>query len=94
MFCQANALELGHGPCPTFLARHTGKRERELDVGEHRLMRDEIVALEDEADMMIAIRIPIGTRVVFGGRAVDDELAGIGVVKTTQHVEQGGLTGT
>jgi len=57
-------------------------------------MRDEIVALEDEADVVVAIRIPIGTRVVFGGRAIDDELTGIGVVKTTQHVEQGGLTGT
>ena len=57
-------------------------------------MRDEVVALEDEADVVVAVRIPIGARVVFGGRAVDDELAGIGMVKTTQHVEQGGLAGT
>ena len=57
-------------------------------------MRDEVVALEDEADMVITIRIPIGTRVVFGRRAVDDELAGIGMIKTTQYVEQGGLAGT
>ena len=58
---QTDTLELGHGPCSTLLARHARERKRKLDIRKHRLMRNEVVALEDEADVMVAVGIPIGT---------------------------------
>lgn len=60
MFRQTDTLELGHGPCSALLARNARERKRELDIRKHRLMRNEVVALEDEADVMVAVGIPIG----------------------------------
>ena len=51
-------------------------------------MRDEVVALEDETDAMVAIGIPVTALVVPGGDPVDDDVAGVGMVETPQHVEK------
>ena len=57
-------------------------------------MRDEVVALEDEADAVVAVGIPIGIFVLAGGNAIDHDVTGIGVVQTAQDIEQGSLAGT
>ena len=57
---QAHALERGTGTLATLLAANTRQRERELDVLENRLVRDKVVALEHEADAVVAIGVPVG----------------------------------
>ena len=60
MVAQTYALERGTSTLATFLAANTRQRERELDVLENRLVRDKVVALEHEADAVVAIGIPVG----------------------------------
>ena len=67
--------------------------EGQLHVGQHRLVGDQVVALEDEADGVVAVGIPVPVRVLLGGDAVDDEIAAVIAVQTADDVQQGGLAG-
>ena len=54
-------------------------------------MGNQIVALEDEADGVVSVRIPITAFVFFGGDRIDDQIAAVILVKTADDVEQGGF---
>ena len=56
-------------------------------------MGDEVVALEHEADGVVAVGVPVAVGVLFGGDAVDDEVAAVVPVQTADDVQQGGLAG-
>ena len=88
---QAHALESRAGTLLAGGAVDAGQRQRELDVGEHRLVRDEVVALEDESDAMVAVGVPVLVGVVLGRDAVDDDVARVGMVKAAEDVEHRGL---
>ena len=94
MVAQAHLLECGHGAVVPLGARHARQRERQLHVGEHRLVGDEVVALEHEADAVVAVGVPILIFILFGGDAVDDEVARVVVVEAAHDVEQRGLART
>ena len=68
-------------------------RQRQLNVAEHALVRDEIVALEDEADRVVAVAVPVAVGVTLGGDAVDDQVAVVVAVETPDDIQQGGLAG-
>ena len=90
---EADAGEGIEGALATLGAAHAGERERELHVGENRLVRDEVVALEDEADAVVAVGVPVAVLVLAGGDAVDHEVAVIEVVEAAHDVEHRGLAG-
>ena len=73
------------------LTGDAGERQRELDVGQHALVRDEVVALKDKADGVVAVCVPVAVVVLLGGAAVDDEVAGGIAVQTADDVQQRGL---
>ena len=76
----------------SLLPANAGNGERELYVSEHRLVRNEVVALEDEADSVVTVHVPVSVLVGLGASAVDDEIA-VGVAVQTAHdVEHGGLS--
>ena len=54
-------------------------------------MGDQIVALEHEADGVVAVRVPVAVGVLFGGDAVDDEVAAVVAVEAADDVQKGGL---
>ena len=76
--CPAAALRIAH-------ARY---RESELDVAEHRLVRDEVVALEHEAHAVIAVHVPIAVGERTGAPAVDDKVARGVFIQPADDVEQ------
>ena len=49
-------------------------------------MRDQVVGLEDKADRVIAVGVPVAVLVVFGRDAVDDQIAFIVAVQTADDV--------
>ena len=77
----AAALRPGH-PC---------QRQRQLHVGQHRLVGNEVVALEHEAHRVVAVGIPVAVLVLLGGAAVDDEVAAGVAIQPTDDVQRGGL---
>ena len=54
-------------------------------------MGDEVIALEHEADGVVAVGVPVPVGVAAGGDAVDDELAAVVAVEAADDVEQRGL---
>ena len=62
--------------------------ERELDVLQDRLVGNEVVALEHEANAVVAVRVPVRIRVVSRGNAVHDDVARVRVVEAAQDVEK------
>ena len=80
--CSASALRLGH-------ARNS---QRKLHVGEHTLVRNEVIALENKADRVVSVGIPIAILVHGGGFAVDEQVTRGVAVKTAYDVQRGSLT--
>ena len=57
-------------------------------------MRNEVIALEHKADAIIAIGIPIAVVEVLGRDAVDQQIARIKMIESTDDVEHRSLTRT
>ncbi len=88
---QADLLERLPGSLLALGGRDAREREGELDVLQDGLVRDEVVALEHEADAVVAVGVPVVVLVLLGGDAIDDEVAGIEVVEAADDVEHRGL---
>ena len=72
---------------------NTGDGKGQLHVGQHGLVGDEVVALEHKADGVVAVGVPVAVGVLFGGDAVDDQIAAVIPVQTADNVQQGSFAG-
>ena len=79
------------GTAAALSARHARDGQGQFDVGEDGLVGDEVIALEHEADGVVAVGVPVPVGVAAGGDAVDDELAVVVAVEAADDVEQRGL---
>ena len=91
MVAETDLLQRFGRALASFGAGNARKRECELDVGQHGLMGDEVVALEHESDAVVAIGVPVAIFVLLGRDAIDDEVARIVVVEASDDVEHGGF---
>ena len=55
-------------------------------------MRDEVIALEDEAYSVVSVNVPVPVLIILGASAADDKVAGGIVVKSADDVEKGGFS--
>ena len=88
---QAHLPQRLGGTAAALSARHARDGQGQFDVGEDGLVGDEIIALEHEADGVVAVGVPVPVGVAAGGDAVDDELAAVVAVEAADDVEQRGL---
>ena len=93
LIAQAHGFQGLLGPAAALGAADAGDGQGQFDVGQHRLVGDQVVALEDEADGVVAVGIPVPVRVLLGGDAVDDEIAAVIAVQASDDVQKGGLAG-
>jgi hypothetical protein len=56
-------------------------------------MGNQIVALEDEADGVVPVGIPVPVAVFFSGNSVDDQITAVIAIQTADDIQQRGLTG-
>ena len=70
---------------------HAGERERQLHIGKHRLVRDQVVALEYETDGVVAVGVPVTVGELLGGFSVDDQVTGGVAIQAADDVQQRGL---
>ena len=66
MLGKPHALKRLNRALVTLFARHARQRQCKLDVCEHRLVGDKVVALEHEANAVVAIGIPVAVLVLLG----------------------------
>ncbi|MPM29148.1 hypothetical protein SDC9_75688 [bioreactor metagenome] len=87
MVAQPDLAQGGDGPLLALAGRNTRQRQRELHVGQDGLVGDQVVALEDKSDPVVAIGIPVTILVLLCRDAVDDQVAGVVVIQTSDDVE-------
>ena len=78
----------------TLRTRYARNGQGKFHIRQNGLMGNEIVALEYETDGVVAIGVPIAAFVLFGGNAVDYQIAGIIVVKSADDIKQCGFAGS
>ena len=88
LVAEAHALKRLDGALAALALAHARERERQLHVAQYRLVRNEVIALEDEADGVVAIAVPVGVGEILCRSAIDDEIAARVVVKAADDVEQ------
>ena len=66
---------------------HARKRERQLHVFQNSLMRNKVIALEHKADAVVAVGVPIAVAEVLSRNAIDEQVARIKVIESTDNVE-------
>jgi len=90
---QTNDAKRRHGAVAALPGAEPGQQQRQLDVAERGQHRDEVVELEDEADVAAAParQRALGQRADVG--SVDHDLAGRGTIDACDQVEQRRLAG-
>lgn len=90
---QADPRQGIEGALATLGARDARQGQGQLDVRQHGLVRDQVVGLEDEADAVVAVGVPVAGLVVLRRNAVDDEVAALEAVEAANDVEHRRLAG-
>ena len=72
-------------PAPFGLA-DAGERQRQLDILQHGLVRDEVIALEDEADGMVAVGVPVAVAELLRRAAGNQQVTGRILVEAADDV--------
>ena len=76
---------------PALVSGDAADRQCQLDVLQDSLVGDQVVGLEDKADRVVAVGVPVAVLVFFGRYAVDDQIAGVVAVQSAYDIEEGGL---
>ena len=88
-FCpEPHALQRLFRPLLPLLFGNARDRQRDFHVAEHRLMRDQIIRLKNEADTVVSVDVPIPVFILFCGFSVDDEIAFAVLIETADNIEQ------
>ena len=88
LIAQTDARKRLGGAAAALFPSHARDGERKLHVPEHRLVRDEVIRLEDEPDPVIAVDVPIPVFEVFRGLPLNDEIARRIMIESADDVEE------
>ena len=93
LVAQTHFLQCLGGAAAALGPGNAGDGKGQLHVGQHGLVGDKVVALEHKADGVVAVGVPVAVGVLFGGDAVDDQIAAVISVQTADNVQQGSFAG-
>ena len=80
------------GPGLTLRRANAGKGQRQLHIGKHRLMGDQVIGLEYKTHRVVAVGIPVAVGKVFCGFSVDNQVPGGILIQAPDDIQQRGLT--
>ena len=84
-------LQHGLGPAPPFAPGYARERQGQLHVGQHRLVGDQVVALEHKAHGVVAVGVPVAVLEVLGGASANGEVAAGVLIQAADDVQKGGF---
>ena len=93
MLLEPDLLERFGRAAGTLISADTTDGQRELDIFENRLVGDEVVALKDESDGMVAVGVPVAVGIALCAHAVDDQVAVVIAIQSADDIQQGRFTG-
>ena len=91
LVAQAHLFQGLRRPVPPLGPADPRQGQGQLDVAQHRLVGDQVVALEHKSYRVVAVRIPVPVLKGFGGAPVDDQIAVGILVQPADDVQQSGL---
>ena len=88
LVAQSDALQRAPGAGAAFAAGDARERQRQLHVLQDRLMRDQVIALEHEADGVVAVGIPVPVAELARGAALDQQVSGCILIQPADDVQE------
>ena len=85
---QAYFLQRFRCPAAALLPADAGKGQGQFHVGKHRLVRNQVIALEYKTHRMIPVGIPVPFRKLFCGFSPDHQIAGGVPVQAADNIQQ------
>ena len=79
------------GTATAFGVRHTRNRQRQLHICQYRLVRDQVIGLEDKTDGMISVCVPVRISELSCRSSVDDQVSGAEAVQSADDIQKCGL---
>ena len=89
LVAKPHLLQRLDGAGAALLAGNAGKRKRQLYVGKHALVHDQIIALKHKSDRVVAVGIPVRITVFLGRATVDNKVAAGVAIKSADDIQQG-----
>ena len=87
LVAEADLLQRLRGASAPFGLADAGERQRQLDILQHGLVRDEVIALEDEADGMVAVGVPVAVAELLRRAAGNQQVTGRILVEAADDVQ-------
>ena len=79
------------GALPALLFADARQGKRQLHIGQHALVRNQVVGLEHKAHAVVAVGVHLPLRIFLGAAAVDAQIARVVAVQPANDVEQRGF---
>ena len=92
MCFKANLIKRFKCAFVTLCLGDTRKRQRELNVTHHALMRNKVIGLEYKTNAVVSIGIPVSLFELLGRNTVYQQVSRIKAIKTTNNIEHSSLT--
>ena len=94
MLGKPDAFQGFHRTPAAFASRDTGEGQCQLNVGQDGLVWDQVVGLENEANAVVAVGVPIASLVVLRRNSIDDQVAALEAIQAANDVEHCRFTRT
>ena len=89
---EADLFQRFHSPGTPLLPADAGKGQGQFHIGQHRLVRNQIIALENKTDGMVPVGIPVPLRKLLRGLSADDQVPGGITVQAADNIQQRGFS--
>ena len=93
LLTQTHLFQRGDGPFTAFRSGDAGNGQRQLYIGQHGLMRDQVITLKHKSNRMIAVGVPVPVFILLG-RDLIDQITAVITIQSADDIEQRCLTGT
>ena len=92
LICKTNLVKSSLSASYSLLLIDTGNGKSKLYVTKHGLVRNQVIALENKADTVVSVYVPVAVTVKLCADTIDNKITGGVSVKTANNVKHGGLT--
>ena len=89
---QPDLLQGFQRPAPPLFPADPAQGQRQLYVGQYRLVRNQVVALEHKSDRVVPVGIPVAFLKLLRALSADDQVAVGVLVQPADNIQQGGLS--
>ena len=88
LISQPHFLKRFHSPLPALCLPDAGDGQRQLHIRQDCLVRDQVIALEHEADRVVPVGIPVSVLIFLRGDAVDDHIPAVIAVQSSYNIQK------